>query len=138
MCQWAFVECSPGVRVAGEAIINYIDAEGYLRTELEQIQKDSKKPLSIEDLTEALCLVQTLEPAGIAARNVRECLLLQLDALERDGDEDHDFDLERSLVGDHLKDLEMNRYPQISKKLGLEIPEIQAAVRRLGPLSPHP
>jgi len=138
MGQWAFVECTPGVRVAGEAIINYIDAEGYLRVELEQIQKESKKPLAIEDLHEALKLVHTLEPAGVGARNVRECLLLQLEALERDGDEDHDFDLERSLVGDHLKDLEMNRYPQISKKLGVDIPEIQAAVRRLGRLHPHP
>jgi len=138
MGQWAFVECTPGVRAAGEAIINYVDAEGYLRVELEQIQKESKRPLTIEDLHEALKLVQTMEPAGVAARNVRECLLLQLDALERDGDEDHDFDLERSLVGDHLKDLEMNRYPQISKKLGVDIPEIQAAVRRLGRLHPHP
>ncbi|HEV2295953.1 MAG TPA: RNA polymerase factor sigma-54 [Tepidisphaeraceae bacterium] len=138
MGQWAFVECSPAVRAAGEAIINYIDAEGYLRTELEQIAKDSKKPIALQDLQEALSLVQTLEPPGVAARNVRECLLLQLDALERDGDEDYDFDLERALISDHLKDLEMNRYPQISKKLGVDIPEIQAAVRRLGRLHPHP
>jgi RNA polymerase sigma-54 factor len=138
MGQWAFVECTPAVRAAGEAIVNYIDAEGYLRTELEQIAKDSKKPIAIEDLQEALRLVQTMEPAGIAARDVRECLLLQLDALERDGDEDHDFDIERALVGDHLKDLEMNRYPQISKKLGIEIDEIKGAVRRLGRLHPHP
>jgi len=138
MGQWAFVECTAGVRAAGEAIINYIDAEGYLRVELEQIAKESKKPLSIEDLNEALTLVQTLEPAGIGARNVRECLLLQLDALEKEGDEDHDFDLERAMVSDHLKDLEMNRYPQISKKLGAEIDELKRAVRSLARLHPHP
>src|SRR4051794_12723158 len=117
--QWAFIETTPAIKQAGEAIINYIDAEGYLRTELETIQKESKKPLKLEDLQAALKLVQQLEPAGVAARDLRECLLLQLEALENDEDlEDyeHDFDLQRALVRDHLHDLEMNRYPQISKR----------------------
>jgi len=93
--QWAFIECSPAGRKAGEAIINYIDAEGYLRPELELIQKESKTPLTIEDLTEALTLVQTLEPTGVGARNIRECLLIQLTTLEEEDDElaeGHDFD----------------------------------------------
>src|SRR5436190_3665309 len=84
--QWAFIECSPGVRRAGEAIINYIDAEGYLRTEFETIQKESKVPLNNDDLTEALRLIQTLEPSGVGARNLRECLLIQLNALQDDAD----------------------------------------------------
>ncbi len=139
MGQWAFVECTPGVRAAGEAIINYIDTEGYLRTELEQIQKDSKTPLTIEDLNKAIVLVQTLEPSGVGARNLRESLLIQLDMLEREGSEDeHDFELERKLITDHLKDLEMNRYPQIAKKLGRDIEEIKGAVKKLSRLHPHP
>jgi RNA polymerase sigma-54 factor len=138
--QWAFIEVSPSIKAAGEAIINYIDDEGYLRTPLDQIQKESKKPLTIEDLNRALALVQDLEPAGVGARDLRECLLIQLSALEGDEElsEGHDFDLEYALVTDHLKDLEMNRYPQISKKLGRSIPEIQAAVKRLSRLHPHP
>src|SRR5690348_2581738 len=82
--QWAFVECSPEVRKAGEAIINYIDPEGYFRAEFELVIKESKQPLTIPQLTEALRLVQTLEPPGIGARTLRECLLLQLAALEQD------------------------------------------------------
>jgi RNA polymerase sigma-54 factor len=138
--QWAFVECSSGVRRAGEAIIGHIDEDGYLRTSFEEIQNSSKVPLGMEDLHEALKLVQTLEPAGIGARSLRECLLLQLEALEADeeGAEGHDFELERTLVTDHLKDLEMNRYPQISKKLNLPIEQIQCAVKRLSRLHPHP
>src|SRR5213079_247635 len=99
-----------------------------------------KTPLSIEDLATALLLVQQLEPAGIGARELGECLLLQLDALENDEEsaEGHDFDLERALVNDHLKDLEMNRYPQISKKLGRSMEDIKAAVHRLSRLHPHP
>src|SRR5580700_4668967 len=48
--QWTFVDCPPSVRAAGEAIINQIDAEGYLRVDLEQIQKESRIPITLEDL----------------------------------------------------------------------------------------
>ncbi|MCC6421902.1 MAG: RNA polymerase factor sigma-54 [Phycisphaerales bacterium] len=138
--EWAFVECSPRVRQAGRAIIASIEDDGYLRTSLETIQQESKNPLSMDDLHKALALVQTLEPAGVGARTPRECLLLQLDAIEADDEaaEGHDFDLERKLINDHLKDLEMNRYPLICKKLGRDIEDIKAAVRRLSRLHPHP
>lgn len=147
MGEWAFVDCTPAVRVAGEAIINNIDADGYLRREgqplpLDEIAKESKKPIAVPDLEAALRLVQTLEPTGIGARNLRECLLIQLEAMENDDDEEaaegHDFDLERILITDHLKDLEMNRYPQISKKLGRSIDELKHAVKKLACLHPHP
>ncbi len=138
--QWTLVECSPGVRAAGEAIINYIDQEGYLRTDLETIARESKKPLDLKDLNKALSLVQTMDPPGVGARNLPECLMLQLDDLEQDEElsEGHDLDLERRLLSHHLRDLEMNRYPQISKKLGRGIGDIKAAVKRLSHLHPHP
>jgi len=140
--QWAFVECSPQVHEAGVAIINSIDDEGYLRIDLATIQQESKRPLAQEDLEQALKLVQSLEPTGVGARHLQECLLLQLDGLENGDDPDmaegHDFELERKLVSDHLKDLEMNRYPQIARKLGRQIPQIKAAVARLARLNAHP
>ena len=138
--QWAFIEAPENIKRAGEILINYVDDEGYLRTPIEQIQRESKNPIATEDLNHALRLVQDLEPAGVGARDVRECLLLQLAALEGDDElsEGHDFDLEYALINDHLKDLEMNRYPQISKKLGRSIIDIQAAVKRLSRLHPHP
>jgi RNA polymerase sigma-54 factor len=138
--QWAFIEIPASIKLAGEAIINNIDPEGYLRVDLETIQRESKKPLTLEDLTKALELVQHLEPAGVGARNLRESLLLQIDALEEDEElsDGHDFDLERTLVSDHLKDLEMNRYPQIAKKLNRSIDDIKAGVHGLRHLHPHP
>lgn len=140
MSQWAFIECTPGVRRAGEELIKYIDPEGYFRADIEQVRKDAKDPISIEDLANALELIQTLDPAGVGARNLQECLLIQLDALRQDEEasEGHDFGLERSLITDYLKDLEMNRYPQISKKLGRPIEDLKAAVKRLGRLHPYP
>src|SRR5439155_19953445 len=60
--QWAFVECTSAVRTAGELLINNIDSDGYLRTPIEQIQKESKTPVELDALQQALQLVQTLEP----------------------------------------------------------------------------
>lgn len=137
--QWAFIEAAPEVKAAGRVLINYIDEEGYLRTEFEQISKDAKEHPTVEHMQRALRLLQTLEPAGVGARNLKECLLIQLDALEMDDDEDElDFDLERKLITEHLKDLEMNRYPQIARKIGRDIEDIKNAVKRLSRLHPHP
>ena len=139
--QWAFIECSPGVRLAGEVIFNHINDDGYLLIDLETIRAEAlKTPVTLEDLQAALKLIQTLEPAGVGARNLRECLLLQIDTLHADGeeDEDQDTELQRKLIADHLKDLEMNRYPQMSKKLGRSIEDLQRAVRGLRRLHPHP
>jgi RNA polymerase sigma-54 factor len=138
--QWHLVDCSQNVRKAGEALINYIDQEGYLRTPLELIAREWREPIDPADLAEALKKMQKLEPSGVGARTLQECLLIQLEALEEDYDafDDHDFDLEKTLVKDHLKDLEMNRYPQIAKKLGREIGDVKAAVRGLSRLTPHP
>ena len=138
--QWAFIEAPEPVKQAGKAIINYIDTEGYLRIELEQIQQESRHPVSLNDLREALKLVQTLEPSGVGARNLPECLLIQLNAIEQDPElaEGHDLELERTLISNHLKDLEMNRYPQISRKLDVPIEAIQKAVHGLRRLNPYP
>jgi len=140
--QWSFVEAPPEIKRAGEVLINFIDDEGYLRTDLEQIRTDptTKNPPTIEQMQEALKLIQNLEPAGVGARNLKECLLIQLEALEEGGEDvsEHDFDLERKLVSEHLKDLEMNRYPQIARKLDRDMEDIKHAVKRLSRLHPHP
>lgn len=142
MGQWAFVECPPAVRKAGEALIGYIGDDGYLRTPLETIAAGSKDAPQVSDLVGALKLIQKLDPAGVGARSPQECLLLQLDALERDGAPgdlaDHDFDLERRIVRHHLNDLQMNRYPLVGKKLGCSVDDVKAAVKRLSRLHPHP
>jgi RNA polymerase sigma-54 factor len=138
--QWAFIETKPEVKRAGEIMIGFITPDGYLRTSFETIIEESKEKPSLDCMNEALPLIQCLEPAGVGARDLRECLLLQLEALEEDEElgEGHDFDLERKLISDHLKDLEMNRYPQISKKLGRPIEDLKMAVKRLARLQPYP
>ena len=105
MEQWALSKPPEPIEKAGEIIISSINQDGYLLTELEKLQQEATKyPVKLEDLQEVLRLVQTMEPAGVGARNLRECLLLQLDQIEEDDEEEgHDFELERKLVSDHLQ-----------------------------------
>jgi len=140
LAQWSLHEHPRDLDPAGKLIINYLDSDGYLKTPLEELLRVSRLPLSLPQMSRSLALVQQLEPAGVGASSLEECLLLQLDALEDDEDlaEGHDFPLERALVRNHLDDLKQNRYPLISRKLGKEIDTIKRAVRRLGRLTPHP
>ena len=138
--QWTLMDVPPDLDHAGRYLIEQLDADGYLRTPMDQLARDSGFPVSIETLLRALRLVQTLDPSGIGARSLGECLRLQLDAIEDDEElaEGHNFELERALVTHHLDDLAQNRYPLISKRLNVPIDVIQRAVRRLARFSPHP
>lgn len=89
--QWGLADVKPEFRADGELLISFLDDDGYLRTPLETIidrtPNDRAKP-TVEQLERALQAVQLfLEPAGTAARNARECLLLQVSALEDNLDE---------------------------------------------------
>jgi RNA polymerase sigma-54 factor len=143
--QWSLLDdLTPELDRAGRHVINFLDADGYLRTPMQELIDAapfaSSFPATSALLDKALRLVQTLDPTGVGARNLSECLRLQLDAMEEDEElaEGHDFPLERSLVNFHLEDLAQNRYPQISKRLGVSIDAIKLAVRRLARLTPHP
>ncbi len=130
--QWTFVEVAGSIRHCGELIINYIEDDGYLHTPLEQIAEHQVPSPSLEELQEALSWVQTLDPPGVGARDLRECLLIQLE------NQAGNHDLERILVENHLTDIEKNRYPAIAKATARTIDEIKEAVQNLRKLHPHP
>jgi len=140
--QWSLIECPDAVRRAGQIIISYIDDDGYLRTPLATIVEEAKKPVTMEDLDLALALVRTMDPPGIGARDLPECLLLQLQILENEGEDedtaDHDFELERDLLTSYRTDIEMNRYPQIARKTGKSIDDIKNAIKMIARLTPRP
>lgn len=133
--QWAFVEVEEPVRAAGERIIQYIEEDGYLRVPLEGLAAESTPPTPPAVLEEALGRVQELEPTGVGARDLRECLLLQLAAEEAAG---RDVALERELVRRFLRDIENNRLPQIARRLGRDIEDVKAAIRNISHLHPRP
>ena len=121
--QWALVELDADLRRAGAAIINSLDADGYLRKPLPDIAAELKPPPPIEVMDAALMEVQHLEPAGVGARTLVECLLLQLDALPGDNT------IERTIIEHHLDDLAHNRLPSIAKATGFTMGEITEAIK---------
>ena len=125
MDQWRMIEAPPAVKKAGEAIIDYIDDRGYLGVRLEQLHNQDRNDFTFEDLKEALRLVQTLEPAGVGARDIKECLLIQM----AQGPEDMSF--ERDLVAHHMDALLENRLPEIAKRMRCTLEQLNHGVDRL-------
>ena len=118
------------VRLAGEEIIGNLDEDGYLKSELEEISRQAGVPL--EQVETALAKVQAFDPTGVAARDLRECLLLQIEALEIEDP------LLRTIVERHLEDVEQNRLPRIAKETGRELDEVKHAIDTLRSLEPAP
>ena len=133
--QWAFVEIDEDVKRAGRAIIAAIDERGYVSQPLEELVREGHEPVSMEALTEALPLIQHLDPPGVGGRDLRECLLIQLDIEAATG---RDVALQRTLVDQHLHDIESNHIPQIAKRTGRTVEEINEAIQGLGRLDMRP
>ena len=134
--QWAFVEVPEPIKAAGQTIISNIDDDGYLRTPLaELVRADADPPVAPEALTEALSAVQKLDPPGVGGRDLRECLLIQLDAEAAAGG---DVELPRRIVSDFLREVELNRIPLIAHRTGRAVKEINDAISSLARLDPRP
>jgi len=132
--QWAFVDCEPIIKSIGSVIIDFIDETGYLSVDLDSIREQVHESVTSEQTKKALSMVQTLEPAGVAARDLAECLLLQLKAANNNDNDQ----LEVELIKNHLKDIEMNRYPAVARKTGRTINEIKRAIHVISRLDPRP
>jgi RNA polymerase sigma-54 factor len=145
--QWGLVDVRPELRAPGAWIIGFIEDDGYLRTPLETIIERAPAQLrepatgAPERFARALQAVQLmLEPAGLGARDTRECLLLQIDARapEADEREERAWSLARAIVDAHLDDLKNNRLPRIAARLGVETDEVKRALLKLRQLRLNP
>jgi RNA polymerase sigma-54 factor len=121
----------PAVKKAAAAVIDVLEESGFLKTPLEQLVA-AIEGVTPADFEEALRLVQGFDPAGVGARDLRECLLLQLDRLEGD------HPTARKLVTDHLDDLAANRLPAIVRQTGLTIAQIDEGLKTIRRLQPRP
>ncbi|ODS31100.1 MAG: RNA polymerase sigma-54 factor RpoN [Candidatus Scalindua rubra] len=113
-------------------IIYNIDDNGYLGHPLEEIVKSMEKPVGMEQATEALKIVQGLEPRGVGARNLKECLILQLDQRASD------YHIANELISNYLEDVEMKKYKLIAKKLGFKLEVIKKITDFIKTLNPKP
>ena len=130
--QWRLVEADEPVKKAGEMIIDYIDDRGYLTVRLEQLHNKDRGDFTVDGLKQALELVQKLEPAGVGARDLKECLLIQM------AQSSEDMSFESRLVAEHMDDLLDNHLPEIAKKMNCSIEAVNHAIERLSKLDTSP
>ena len=130
--QWLLVEADEPVKKAGNMIIDYTDDRGYLTVRLEQLHNKDRHDFTLDDLKHALELVQKLDPAGVGARDLRECLLIQM---AQNGE---DMSFEARLVAEHMDELLENRLPDIAKKMKCSIEEVNRAIVRMSKLDTSP
>jgi RNA polymerase sigma-54 factor len=112
-----------------QAIIGNLDENGYLATTLEDMAL--ARDVSVRVLEHALSKVQELDPAGVGARDLRECLLIQTRHLDEN-------DLLRVMIRDYLPLLEKRKYDEVAKTLKISVQEILQTVERMKKLDPKP
>ncbi|MBZ5625141.1 MAG: RNA polymerase factor sigma-54 [Acidobacteriia bacterium] len=118
------------VRDAAESIIGNLDEDGYVSASLEEIASVGEhKPEHVEA---ALQVVQSLDPAGVGARNLRECMLLQIESVNGKGG------VAWQIVSNHLRLLETRQFKEIAKMLARPMEHIDIAVSMIQHLNPRP
>ena len=113
-----------------ELIIGNIDDYGYFKATLEELSASTQ--LTQEKILAVLKVIQMFDPVGVGARDLQECLLLQLD---RSGQQDS---LEYRIVRDFMDALGKRRIPEIARGTGSDVDEVQEALERIARLEPRP
>ena len=117
-------------RKVAELIIGNIDDDGFLRSTPEEMALNSGIPQ--DDFERILALIQSFYPAGVGARDLRECLLIQL---RRQGKE---HSLEHTVVSEHMEELARHRFPEIARRMAISVEEAQKAADNIARLNPRP
>ncbi len=117
-------------RAVAELLIGNIDDYGYLMATVEELAASTNLPA--EKISEVLKTIQGFEPAGVGARDLRECLMLQL---ERAGQQES---LEYRIIRDYMEALGKRRIPEIARGTGQSVEDVQEALARIGRLDPRP
>jgi RNA polymerase sigma-54 factor len=113
-----------------EMLIGNIDEYGYLKATLEELSLSTG--LRAEEILEVLKVIQTFDPPGVAARDLRECLMLQLERANQKNT------LEYRIVDEFMEALGKRRIPEIARGTETEVDEVQDALENIARLEPRP
>src|SRR4051812_28814018 len=130
--QLTFIDGTPERIKLLKYIVSNINENGFLTATVEEMATNFPLPVSAAEVEEALQVVQKLDPLGVGARDLKECLLLQLTP------ETPHRDVVRALIEHHLEDIQHNRLPIIQRRTGFELTVIKAAIEVLKHLNPRP
>ncbi|MCA9055852.1 MAG: RNA polymerase factor sigma-54, partial [Planctomycetaceae bacterium] len=130
--QFSYFDAPKDVLEFGEYLIQNLDENGRLQSSLPEMVQVFGRSITMDQAQEALAFVQKLDPLGVGARDLRECLLLQItsrmpfrEALT-------------TLISSHLDDILQNRLPLIERKTGYSIDLIKATIEQMRNLNPYP
>jgi len=122
--------CSDAVREIAESIIGNLDENGYLTASQEELLQEGK--YTQDDLEDAVAVVQDFDPIGVGARDLRECLLLQLKAF------DSQNTLAQQIVSEHLKQVQSNQLKEIARAVNRPIEVVKRTLETIKKLDPRP
>src|SRR5467141_238003 len=117
-------------RKTAELIIGNINDNGFLQSTPEEMALSSGVPN--EDFEKMLALIQGFYPPGVGGRDLRECLLIQL---QREGRESG---IEYEIVSEHMEDLGKRRFPEIARRMGVSVEQVQKCANNIARLDPRP
>jgi RNA polymerase sigma-54 factor len=117
-------------RKTAELIIGNIDDLGFLQTSPDEMAQNTG--MALDELQRVLEVIQTFHPVGVGARDLRDCLLIQLRRLGKEQS------LEYRIVDKHLDDLGKRRYPEIARRLGTTVDQVQRCANFIATLDPKP
>ena len=130
MAQVRDTDLSDEDRGIAELLIGNVDDYGFLMATVEELAASTNLPA--EKILQVLKVVQSFEPVGVGARDLRECLMLQLERAGKDGT------LEYRIIRDHMEALGKRRIPEIARGTGQSVEDVQAALARISRLEPRP
>jgi len=120
----------PLMREIGEAIIGNLDDDGYLVATVDELA--AMGPWAAEDVERALKLIQSFDPIGVAARDLQECLTIQIRHLGMAGSP------AEKIVTEHLRLLQNHQVPELARKLGMSIDDLKQHIELIRHLDPKP
>ncbi|MFN3801604.1 RNA polymerase factor sigma-54 [Belliella pelovolcani] len=140
LSQLSYLKLDETQKLIGKQLIGSIENDGYIRRDLEAIINDIAFSQNIEtdidEVEEILRKIQGFDPAGIAARNLQECLLIQLERKEHP--EDPVVQHAIQIIHDNFEEFTKKHYSKIQKRLGIEDDELKDAVHMITRLNPKP
>ncbi|PAW66879.1 MAG: RNA polymerase sigma-54 factor [Opitutia bacterium Tous-C1TDCM] len=130
MQQAEMADLSPASVLAMKHLVGGLDDRGFLTQTPNDVALQTG--IALDAVQEALRLLKTFEPAGIGAKDLAECLVLQLQAKGRAGS------LASRMIRDHFELLTRRRIPELARKLGVDADDVQSAIEEIGKLDPAP
>jgi len=128
--QLSMSDASPRTKEIAQFIIGNIDEDGYLRASNDEVM--SSGGFALEEVETAVTAVQSLDPIGVGARDLRECLLLQLRFLEIDAP------LVEIIIRDHWDEFMQRKFVSLAKTLGIDMKTLESVVELIKHLDPKP